>query len=124
VCGWGLSGVAAATAASYLVYFVLTVRISLWIELGRARRLRYLAMLALALVPTLGLALALERLWPGTDAAWTVALAKGAAVALAWGLTVLVGWHFAGWREAIRRRAPNTSSMPAENRTLFPPPED
>ena len=50
--------------------------------------LRYLAMLALALAPTLGLAVALERLRPGVEAGRAMTLAKAAAVVLVWSATV------------------------------------
>ncbi|MHC4402762.1 MAG: lipopolysaccharide biosynthesis protein [Planctomycetota bacterium] len=96
--GYGLRGVAAATAASYMVYFVLSVGISIWNELDRADRARYLAALVLALAPTVGLALLLERLQPGIDAGWATTAWKAVAVTLAWGLTAAVGWHRGGWR--------------------------
>ena len=100
--GYGLVGVAAATATAYVVYLVLVVRISLWAELDRAGRLRYLAMLGLALTPTVGLAIVLERLWPGEECDWTTTAAKVAAVGVVWGMTMAAGWHHGRWREAIR----------------------
>ena len=104
--GHGLVGVAVATALGYVVYGILTVSISLWPQLDRPGRLRYGAMLALALVPTVGLAIVLERLQPGADAGVLTTLAKSAAVVLVWSLTALVGWHHGGWRAAIRRPRP------------------
>lgn len=100
--GYGLVGVAAATAAGYAAYCVLIVSISIWPELDRACRLRYLWMLALALAPTVTLAMVLERLRPGVEADWSMTLAKSAAVALVWSLTVAIGWRHGEWREAIR----------------------
>lgn len=101
--GHGLVGVAVATALSYVVYGVLTVSISLWPRLDRPGRSRYFAMLGLALVPSIGLAIALERLQPGVEAGFLTTLAKVAAVVLVWTVTVLIGWHHGGWRSAVRR---------------------
>jgi O-antigen/teichoic acid export membrane protein len=98
--GYGLVGVAAATAIGYLAYFTLVLKISLWIELDRAERRRYLAMLALALAPTLGLAIVWEVLWPAAESTWSTAAAKAAVVALGWGFAVSVGWRRGRWREA------------------------
>jgi O-antigen/teichoic acid export membrane protein len=95
--GYGLPGVAAATTASYLVYLVLTVAVSIWGELDRAARLRYLAMHCLTLAPALGIALAAECLWPGGEILWTTIAAKAVLVAFVWAASALVGWHAGGW---------------------------
>ncbi len=99
--GYGLVGVAAATALSYAAYFALSVGISIWIELSRRDRLRYASMLALALGPTVFLAVVLECIHPGAEAGWRTAVAKVAAVVLAWSLAVLAGWRHGRWRDAI-----------------------
>ena len=100
--GYGLPGVAVATTAGYVVYLVIVVGVSLWIELESFERFRYLAMLGLALGPTIGMALLLERLWPSGEAGWPSVAAKIAAVAVAWGLSVSVGWHHGGWGKQIK----------------------
>jgi O-antigen/teichoic acid export membrane protein len=99
--GYGLIGVAAATAVSYAIYYVLVVGVSLWGELDGPGRLRYVGSLALALGPTLGLATLLERAWPAMQTDWRITLAKVAAVTVVWGLTVAIGWHH-GWAEQLR----------------------
>jgi O-antigen/teichoic acid export membrane protein len=108
--GYGLVGVAAATAAGYVAYCVLTVSISIWTELDLAHRLRYSGMVGLMLAPTLTLAVVLERLQPGVEAGCEITVAKVVAVALAWGVTVLVGWHHGRWREAIRNPGGSATS--------------
>jgi len=112
--GYGLVGVAAATGAAYTAYWVLTVCISIWPELDRAARLRYLTMLALALAPTLTLAIGLARLHRAAAGSWTTTVAKIAAVSLVWGLTVVLGWRHGRWGDAIRgpRRTPATWGQP------------
>ena len=100
--GYGLVGVAAATAIAYAAYCVLIVSISLWPELDRAHRRRYLAMFGLMLAPTVVLAVVLERLRPGIEADFATTLAKAGMVAVVWCLTVWVGWHHGRWAEAIR----------------------
>ena len=101
--GYGLPGVAAATAAGYVVYLVLVVAVSLWTELDRRARLRYLAMLGLVLVPVISLAMLLEHLWPGDQAGWTTTGLKVAAVAVAWTATAGAAWRLGGWSEDIRQ---------------------
>lgn len=102
--GYGLTGVAAATALSYGVYFALCVGISIWGELTAAERIRYLAMLGLALGPTLGLALVLDYHFPGLAQSWPMTAAKLVAILAAWGTCVRLGWQHGHWREALRRR--------------------
>ena len=103
--GFGLVGVAAATAASYAVYFLLVVAVSIWTELSRPERLHAVVMLAVALVPTLAVATALERSWPGATADVRTTLAKTAAVVAVWALTATFTWHRGGWREAFRKES-------------------
>ena len=82
--GYGLSGVAAATSLSYLVYYLITVAISIWHDLDTAGRLRYLGMMALTHLPPVGLAVVLERLWPGRAGPGPIVAVKIAAVLAAW----------------------------------------
>jgi O-antigen/teichoic acid export membrane protein len=100
--GYGLVGVAAATGTAYAAYWVLTVSISIWLELDRAHRARYLAMVAVMLAPALVLAVVLERLRPGVEAGIAATLAKAATVTAVWCLTAWIGWHRGRWSEAIR----------------------
>lgn len=100
--GYGLMGVAAATAIGYTAYLVLIVRISIWPDLDRPRRLRYLAMLGLTLVPTLSFAVARTVREPASDTDWTTALADAGCVAAIWTVTAAIAWHYGGWRQAIR----------------------
>jgi O-antigen/teichoic acid export membrane protein len=99
--GYGLAGVAAATAVGYSVYFVLTVAVSLWPQMVSAERLRYVAALTLVLIPTLLVALWLERLWPGIETDWATTLAKIMAVLATWMLTVGAGWRYGRWQGAL-----------------------
>lgn len=101
VHGYGLVGVAAASSFSYVVYLIL-VAIPVWSELSARTRLRCLAMHALALGPTLLMALVMECLRPDEPGQWSAAVVKVLAVSLAWGLSLAVGWQFAGWRDAMR----------------------
>jgi len=94
--GLGLVGVAAATAAAYALYFILITGLSLWIELDVAARLRYLAMLSLALAPPLVSALLLRRWNPDALAA------NVAVVLLIWGAAAGVGWRRGGWAKELR----------------------
>ncbi len=103
--GYGLIGVAAATAAAYAIYFVLVTAVSVWIELDGPARIRYIAMHALVLGPTMAAAALLQRAWPAAEAAWTTVVGKVVIVTIVWGLTVAVGWRHAGWREEINARS-------------------
>ena len=94
--GLGLSGVAMATAAAYFVYFLLTLGVSLWIDLDRAGRLRYLLMLTLALGPTLSAALMFQNA--------SLLLGRVMLVVVVWGLTLAVGWYHGGWREQFHQQ--------------------
>jgi len=91
--GYGLTGVAQATAVAYLVYFALVTGVSIWIELGTGDRFRYVAVLTLALVPTLGSAFLMRHL------ATTTVAEKIAAVTIVWTLTVILGWRLGRWRK-------------------------
>jgi O-antigen/teichoic acid export membrane protein len=97
--GFGLMGVAAATAIGYAIYWLLIVGMSLWRELDAAGRLRYVVMLAVALAPTLGAALLLDRTNKHAVAANT------AAVVLVWMLTVALGCRWGKWLEELKERS-------------------
>ncbi len=101
--GMGLAGVAAATAWGYVAYFLLSARISIWPELGPAERCRYVAMLGLAIVPTLGVASVLEARMPWTVSDWPTLLAKLVAVVLVWSATICGGWQWGRWGGSIRQ---------------------
>ncbi|HUT09764.1 MAG TPA: lipopolysaccharide biosynthesis protein [Thermoguttaceae bacterium] len=100
--GYGLSGVAAATAAAYGVYFLLVSAVSLWGDLDGSARTRYVAMLALAVGPTVGLALWLGHSSSAAEAHWPTVAANAAAVLAVWGLTIACGWHRGGWGKEFR----------------------
>jgi O-antigen/teichoic acid export membrane protein len=104
---FGLMGVAAATAAGYLIYFAVVVGVSFWKELDHPARWRYLAMLALALGPTAATVLALEWYWPTRTIDWSLIAAKAVAVLLVWALSLTTGWHHGGWREQLSGRWPS-----------------
>ena len=101
--GFGLIGVAAATAVGYAVYFLLVTALSLWIELDAAGRLRYIAGLTLALAPTVTLAVLLQRSGAPQQTDGKAVVARAAAVSIVWALTVAIGWRHGGWREEFQR---------------------
>jgi len=88
--GWGLEGVAAATAVGYASYFVLAAAMSFCIDLDIAGRARYVVMHTLALGPTLATALLLDG-----STSLTVAVCS---VVVVWLSTMLIGWRFGGWQ--------------------------
>lgn len=96
--GAGIVGVAMATAAANGLYFLVLVRITIWKELPPRDRLRYVAMIALALLPTMGLAWALHAA-SGAEARGGIVAAQSAAVLAIWSLTVAVGWRYGGWND-------------------------
>jgi O-antigen/teichoic acid export membrane protein len=108
VGGYGLVGVAAATAGAYAAYFLLTAAISIWPELDRHDRLRYVTMLALLLVPVLCAAFVLERVWPAAAADWITTGLKTLAVAATWMASAAIAWRRGGWHAEFRKpRSPN-----------------
>jgi O-antigen/teichoic acid export membrane protein len=88
--GWGLSGVAAATAVGYASYFVLAAGMSFLTDLDTAGRARYVLMHALALIPTLTSALLLRG--------WTTLPVAIFGVLLVWSATMLIGWRYGRWQ--------------------------
>ena len=58
--GWGLQGVAAATALGYASYFALSAAMSLLIDLDTAGKIRYFVVHALAMTPVLAVVWAIE----------------------------------------------------------------
>jgi hypothetical protein len=99
--GYGLVGVAASTSCAYVVHFILLAAISLWIELDRKARLRYVLAMSLILVPVIGLAAWLEYAWPGDTVNLLLPAVKACLVFAAWAGAAAVGWH-CGWREIWR----------------------
>jgi len=100
--GYGLPGVAAATAAGYVVYFLIVSAVSLWGDLDGPARTRYAAMLALAVGPTLGLALCLQQSSPPAETGWPTVALQTAAVLAVWGLAIAYGWFHGGWGREFR----------------------
>jgi len=104
--GLGLVGVAAATSLGYAAYFVIVVGASIWRQLDGPARGRYVAMLALAVGPTLALALWWAPVVGAGDAAAAepglrLVVLRTAAVTLVWAACALVAWRRGGWRAAL-----------------------
>ncbi len=100
--GWGLTGVAAATATAYAVYWLLAVGVSFWRELSGGERLGYAGLCGLTLIPTLGMAVWLEMARPGGESDLATTAAKLAVVGLTWCVTAAAAWHLGHWWEAIK----------------------
>lgn len=100
--GRGLVGVAIATSAAYVVYFLLLVAISLWREIDAPARRRYAVALTFSVAPVLGLAAALELTWPGSECSLAMVAAKGASVCAVWSAVAIAGWRWGGWRTIWR----------------------
>jgi len=88
--GWGLSGVAAATAVAYASYLALSAGMSFLTDLDATGRARYVLMHAVALVPTMTAALLLR----GSNSLPTALC----GVILAWSATMLIGWRYGNWQ--------------------------
>jgi len=104
-CGFGLVGVAASTGAGYIVYFALTILVSLWPELNSAERLRYLTVLLVSLVPPISIALCLEHCWFVPEIWIAKIIAKPILVVVIWGISVAAIWHRGGWQNEVKFRA-------------------
>jgi O-antigen/teichoic acid export membrane protein len=100
--GYGLVGVAISTSLSYLVSYVMLVAISIWPELDRPARMRYVAVMLLTMVPTLASALWLESRFPSDTAGIIETAAKLALVLVVWSVTLFAGWRWGGWKAAWR----------------------
>ncbi len=103
--GFGLTGVAAATAFSYVAYMLLVVGISFWQEIGQSERRRYLLLTTLVLLPTLTAAVLLERSYPGERAELATTLGKALLVTAVWSATCGASWACGGWDHLLKRRA-------------------
>lgn len=95
--GLGLVGVAMATTAAYLIYFILLTAVSIWPELTAAARLRYAAMLFSTVLPAMATAFLLEFKHPGIDGGCAVLLVKISAVTAVWTVTAAAAWWAGGW---------------------------
>lgn len=99
--GYGMLGVAAATAAIYAFYYLLLAA-SIWSQLDRAARRRYcithFAVLAFPLAPALWLTDVRAESFdmPRIAANMTVVLA-------AWGLVAALGWRRGDWNAAMAK---------------------
>lgn len=107
--GMGLTGVAAATSLAYGVYYLLTLRVSLWPRLDGSQRRRYLvahaAICGLTLAPAIVIAVH-PSLTLSRAPMFVSTFFSGTAIAGLWGLIVAVGWHRGGWRSAWRAEQP------------------
>ena len=101
--GLGLIGVAMATTAAYACYYLLVVVASLWGELPKGERFRYLGMTSLALLPTLLVALLVAQVEPSTTIDWSSLAARGALVVTIWSITSAAVWRLGDWREHFAR---------------------
>ena len=110
--GYGLVGVAAATAAGYGFYFALVTAVSFWLELDGRQRVRYVLMHLLAIVPAVGSAIALELLLPTVGTDWRLLVLKAAAVGAVWSLCLAVGWRFGGWGTELSRKGAKEIDRP------------
>ncbi len=102
--GFGLTGVAAATAVAYVAYTVLVVGISFWQELNRNQRGRHLLLTALVLLPTLAVSIVLERVAPGNQVGLSAILGKTLIVTSVWAVTIAASWFWGGWEHLWKRR--------------------
>ncbi|MBN2216902.1 MAG: oligosaccharide flippase family protein [Pirellulales bacterium] len=101
--GWGLAGVAMATTASYACYFVLVVGASLWIELPGGERLRWLATVGVALLPTLLVALPFVDVEPAAGVDWISLVYRAGLVVVVWLGCAAVVWRLGDWRRQLAR---------------------
>lgn len=97
-CGvWNVSlaGVALAACLGNLAYAVISGYEGLWHDLPRRERYASLTQLAVAMVPTLSVAIGLELYWPGSgDRGWNDAmqsLGKLAVIGAVAGLNIVLG---------------------------------
>ena len=95
--GYGLSGVAGATAFAYTFYFILLTAVSIWPELATTERFRYLAMLFITIVPAMTVAIWLEHVWPGYPSGWATVMMKTTVVLFVWTITAGIAWRAGGW---------------------------
>jgi O-antigen/teichoic acid export membrane protein len=102
--GFGLTGVAAATAFAYMAYLILVVAISFWRELGSPERQRYLFLTLFVLLPTLTASIFLERLYPGEQARLGTTFGKVLLVTAVWAVTCGASWLWGGWDHLLKRR--------------------
>ena len=108
--GYGMLGVAAATAAVYSAYYLLLLVVSVLPELVRAAQRCYLITHATVLLCPLMLALWLTDVRAESFDATQVG-ANLAVVIAAWGLVVALGWQRGEWRNAWWGRfSPNPQS--------------
>lgn len=101
--GWGLPGVAMATAAAYACYWVLVVGVSFWLELSASERRRFVGMTALALLPTLSVAWALAQVEPSARVNVSALALRVALVTMVWAISASLAWHWGGWREQLAK---------------------
>ena len=80
-------------------------------RLDRPGRLRFLACTLWRFVPTVAVAGWVEYLRPTAGLELAATRRKIGLVTIVWGLTLAVGWHFCGWREAIAAK-PGRKPMP------------
>ncbi|MBX3411971.1 MAG: lipopolysaccharide biosynthesis protein [Pirellulales bacterium] len=103
--GYGLTGVAVATSAGFVLHFLLTAFVALWEDLSSRERQRFLLGVSLTLAPTLGLAMTCELFDRSAVPNLLHAALKSVAVIAIWATTTWIGWHAGGWRTLARGAA-------------------
>jgi O-antigen/teichoic acid export membrane protein len=98
--GWGLRGVAVASAAADVAYLLLLAACSIGPLLTARDRWRLLMVPLGLLVPVLGLGAYLGRALSACAASPMSVAAAAAAVVALWGVLMLAGWRSGLWREA------------------------
>lgn len=102
--GFGLTGVAAATATAYVAYLLSVVAISFWPKLNWSERQRHVLLTAFVLLPTLATAILLERSYPGEHASLSTTLGKALLVTSVWVATCGVSRITGAWDHVRQRR--------------------
>ncbi|HUY36044.1 MAG TPA: oligosaccharide flippase family protein [Pirellulales bacterium] len=115
--GYGLVGVAISTSFSYAASYLVMVAISIWPELDRAARGRYVMVTLFTLVPSLTTATLLEIAWPSILCGLAAASLKMSLVFVVWAATALVGWLWGGWHTVCRAEAAPFILHAADNET-------
>ncbi len=101
--GAGLQGVAQATLAADLAYFLMILAVSFWGRLTGRERLRYALGLAVSLGPMTLCALAVHHRQATASAGVGSACVGAAVVVCLWACVAVIGWRCGGWRTALRK---------------------
>jgi O-antigen/teichoic acid export membrane protein len=108
--GLGLIGVAAATSAANVVYFVALASLVAGRDLAAGEGRRFGGGLLLACGPCLGVALLLNSLTTDFHTDWTALAGAIVVVLLAWGAALGCGWRWGGWSDELQRTVKSCAS--------------